>query len=191
MTDRLSLACTAFRGPHTLVAGPLGTVALAVRRAQDAGAAEAILVFDDASGRVIDLDLSGDDDAILERLTQPPPACQGRYRPDPEARGRGRPKLGVVAREVTLLPRQWEWLAGRPGGASATLRRLVDAARRQDDPRRAQDAAYHFMLAMAGDRAGYEEATRALFAGDLAGLEQRIADWPGDIRAHVLRLVAG
>ncbi len=188
MTDRLSLACTAFCGPSILACGPLGQVALAVRRAQDAGATAPILVFDDASGRVVDLDLSGDEDAIVERLSQPLPVHQGRYRPDPEARGRGRPKLGVVAREVTLLPRQWDWLAGRPGGASATLRRLIDEARRKDDPRRGQDAAYQVMLALAGDRPGYEEATRALFAGDLAGLAARIADWPEDIRAYVLRL---
>jgi hypothetical protein len=103
--------------------------------------------------------------------------------------------LGVVAREVTLLPRQWEWLATQPGGASAVLRRLVDEARKNGIPqqkrRAAQEAAYHFMLAIAGDLPGYEEATRALFADDRPGLEQRIADWPEDIRAHALRLAFG
>ncbi|MEZ5781958.1 MAG: DUF2239 family protein [Rhizobiaceae bacterium] len=107
-------------------------------------------------------------------------------------RGRGRPKLGVVAREVTLLPRQWEWLAAQPGGASAILRRLVDEARRDQNPQRqrrdAQATAYQFMLAIAGDMPGYEEATRALFADDRAALETHIAEWPADVRRHVLRL---
>jgi hypothetical protein len=112
-----------------------------------------------------------------------------------EPRGRGRPKLGVVAREVTLLPRQWEWLATQPGGASAILRRLVDDARRNGGTRQqrraAQDAAYQFMLAIAGDMPGYEEATRALFADDRPRLEQWIADWPQDIRSHVVHLTFG
>jgi hypothetical protein len=197
------MPCTAFCGSRELLSGPLDTVALRVKRALEAGAVEAVLVFDDASGRVVDLDLRGSDDEMIARLSQPLQTYQGRYRPGPaesgeeipEARGRGRPKLGVVSREVTLLPRHWEWLAGQPGGASATLRRLVDAARRGGDARqhgrRSQEAAYHFMLAMAGDLAGYEEATRALFAGDAAGLEQQIAIWPEDIRAYVLRLASG
>lgn len=100
--------------------------------------------------------------------------------------------MGVVAREVTLLPRQWEWLTSQPGGASATLRRLVDEARKTTGPRQqrraAQEAAYHFMQAIAGDLPGYEEATRALFADDRPALEQRIAAWPEDIRTYALRL---
>ncbi|HEV7137630.1 MAG TPA: DUF2239 family protein [Steroidobacteraceae bacterium] len=96
---------------------------------------------------------------------------------------------------MTLLPRQWEWLATQPGGASAVLRRLVDEARRRGNPQQerlaAQEAAYQFMHAIAGDLPGYEEATRALFADDRPRLEQRIADWPEDIRAHVLRLAFG
>ncbi|ERO60614.1 DUF2239 family protein, partial [Pseudomonas piscis] len=99
------------------------------------------------------------------------------------------------AREVTLLPRQWDWLASQPGGASAVLRRLVDEARRNPDAaqqrRMAQEAAYQFMLALAGDLPGYEEATRALFAGDLEGLGQRLQGWPEDIREHALRLATG
>lgn len=162
-----------------------------------------MLVFDDASGRVIDLDLRGTADEVRQRLAATPPPGNGRYRPRQPAaapvegeeaapRGRGRPKLGVIAREVTLLPRQWEWLAEQPGGASAVLRRLVDEARRNGaEPQRqraAQEAAYQFMLAMGGDLPGYEEATRALFAADLARLQQCIEHWPGDIRDYALRL---
>ena len=103
--------------------------------------------------------------------------------------------MGVVSREVTLLPRQWEWLGAQPGGASAVLRRLVDAAKRDGGPqqkrRAAQEAAYRFMLAIAGDFPGYEEATRALFADDRLKLEQCIADWAQDIRVHVLHLAFG
>jgi hypothetical protein len=108
------------------------------------------------------------------------------------ARAVGRPKLGVTAREVTLLPRHWEWLAAQPGGASVTLRKLVEEARRAgagDDLRRqAQERAYRFMTVMAGDRPGFEEATRALFAGDGARFAQCVAVWPQDIRTHAERL---
>ena len=104
----------------------------------------------------------------------------------------GRPKLGVVAREVTLLPRHWEWLAGQPAGASVALRKLVEHARRAskeaDRVRAAQESAYRFMTTMAGDQPGYEEAIRALFAGDLERLRQFVAKWPRDVRNHVLAL---
>lgn len=199
--------CTAFCGARKLFAGPLGEVALHVKRALEGGAVDAIQVFDDSSGRIVDLDLRGSDEEIVERLSQPAPVYRGRYRAPTalsdalpagegqagEPRGRGRPRLGVVAREVTLLPRQWEWLAAQPGGASPTLRRLIDSERKKPDTRqqrrRAQEAAYHFMLAMAGDLPGYEDATRALFAGDLGALERHIAEWPEDVRMHVLLLV--
>ncbi|MFG1215135.1 DUF2239 family protein [Xanthobacter flavus] len=184
-------SCTAFAGKRLLRRGPLAEVALAVKAATEAG--ENVLVFDDASGRPIDLDLRGDDAEILARLDVPgTPATPV---PDAPAKGRGRPKLGVVAREVTLLPRHWDWLAAQPSGASATLRRLVDEARRRDAPqqqrRAAQTAAYHFMQALAGDLPDYEEATRALFADDRAGLEQMTAGWPPDVRTHALRLAFG
>lgn len=100
----------------------------------------------------------------------------------------------MVAREVTLLPRHWDWLNARPGGASVALRKLVDDARRAtadaDRMRAARDAAYHFMSAMAGDRPGFEEASRALFAGNVARLQDLTAAWPTDIRSHLLRLLS-
>ena len=207
MSNLISKPCTAFDGHRLLLSGPLVEVALAVKTATEGGSPNAILVFDDTTGRVVDLDLRGTKADIVERLSQPPQTFVGRHRPpanvpaEPatdagtEVRGRGRPKLGVVAREITLLPRQWEWLASQPGGASAILRRLVDDARRNSGERHArraaQEAAYHFMQAIAGDLPGYEEATRALFANDRPRLEQCIADWPHDIRAHALRLAFG
>jgi uncharacterized protein len=177
-----------------LAAGPLVEVALAVKTAIETDPSSAILVFDDATGRVIDLDLSGSKADIVERLSRPRRAeTQENPNDACEPRGRGRPRLGVVSREVTLLPRQWEWLAAQPNGASATLRRLVDEARRNSGPQRkrraALEAAYRFMHGIAGDFAGYEEATRALFADDRSRLEQCVAGWPEDVRVHVLRLV--
>ena len=204
MSDPLTKSCAAFAGQRRLLSGPLAEVAIAVARAAETS--DAILVFDDATGRVVDLDLRGSDAEILKRLSEPPKPHVGRYRPKagetsgagtPEdgQKGRGRPKLGVVAREVTLLPRQWEWLSAQPSGASATLRRLVDEARKTLHPRQqrraAQEAAYRFMQAIAGDLPGYEEATRALFADDRPALEERIAAWPADIRAYALRLAFG
>jgi hypothetical protein len=184
---------TAFEGPRRLVSGPLGEVALAVKRGERR-ATEPIAIFSDTTGRAIDLDLRGSDEDILARLPQPATADAG---PDavPEPRGRGRPKLGVVAREVTLLPRHWDWLNAQPGGASVSLRKLVEAARRAnadaDRSRAARDAAYHFMAAMAGNLPGFEEACRALFADDRTKFTHLVAAWPADIRDHSIRLAYG
>jgi hypothetical protein len=113
----------------------------------------------------------------------------------PASRGPGRPKLGVVAREVTLLPRHWEWLARQTGGASVALRKLVEEARRTGEVghrvRQAQEAAYRFMSVMAGNRPNYEEAIRALFAGEASRFEKLIAEWPADVRRHAARLAQG
>jgi hypothetical protein len=147
-----------------------------------------LLAFDDATGAVIDLDLRGSRADVAARLA----AAAGETPAPP--RGRGRPSLGVVAREVTLAPRHWEWLATQPGGASAALRRLVEEARRssggKDRERMAQEAAYRFMAAMAGDLPGFEEATRALFAGDRQRFERLAAQWPSDVGAYAMKLAA-
>jgi hypothetical protein len=205
MTETTTKLYTCFEGLRLRVAGPLREVALAVKAELDGGSPGPFLVFDDATGRVIDLELRGTQADVVERLSHPPQGFVGRFRPpsldaaveqneNPELRGRGRPKLGVVAREVTLLPRHWEWLAAQPSGASAVLRKLVDEARKNTEAhtnRRAkQEAAYQFMAAMAGDLPGYEESLRALFAGDLAKLARQIEAWPTDIRAYVLRLAS-
>jgi len=180
-------------GHQRLVSGPLAEVALAVLKASQSAVAEPIVIFDDANGRPIDLDLRGTERDIVARLPQP--ASNSEIPADDlsaEPRGRGRPKLGVVAREVTLLPRHWEWLGAQPGGASVALRKLVEEARRasgdRDRGRAARDAAYHFMSVMAGNLPGFEEASRALFADDRRRFAELIAGWPGDIRDHVVRL---
>jgi uncharacterized protein len=178
---------TVFVGQRQLISGGLAEVALAVKRAGQPGAP--IIIFSDATGRSLDLDLRGSDEEIVARLPKTALAPEAQAA---EPRGRGRPKLGVVAREVTLLPRHWEWLNAQPGGASVALRKLVDEARRasgdRDRLRAARDAAYHFMSTMAGNLANFEEASRALFADDRRRFAGLIADWPTDIRDHVVKL---
>lgn len=196
--SRLTRPCAAFAADRMLACGPLVEVALAVKNADAADGY--MLIFDDATGEVVDLDLRGDKAEVIARLAAAPPAQKRAARqakPEPdaaeeEARGRGRPKLGVVPREVTLLPRHWEWLAAQPGGASATLRRLVELARRESGAesrlRQAREAAYRFLSAIAGNLPCYEEALRALFSGDDARFESQMSEWPADIRAYALRL---
>jgi hypothetical protein len=182
---------TAFRGQRLLASGALADIARAIRLVEPDDT-RPVVIFNDASGRPIDLDLRGPDEEVLARL---PIADTGQTPEDAapaEPRGRGRPKLGVVAREVTLLPRHWDWLNAQPGGASVALRKLVDEARRArgdlDRARAARDAAYHFMSVMAGNLAGFEEAARALFADDRRRMAELIAGWPDDIRDHVVKL---
>lgn len=180
---------TAFLGARRLARGALAQVALAVRQVQRADPGALPLVFSDATGRQVDLDLRGTEAQVAARYRSPAPAEPG---VSPDARGRGRPRLGVVAREVTLLPEHWDWLAAQPGGASVALRKLVHEARRagagRDRARQAQERAYHVMAALAGDYPGFEEAGRALFAGDRERLALLAAPWPEDVREHVLRL---
>jgi uncharacterized protein len=182
MTNLLATACTAFAGNRFFGSGSLIDMALAIKAAGDSD--PPILLFDDASGRVIDLDLSGSTVDIVARLTPPP---------EP-ARGRGRPSLGVVAREVTLLPRHWDWLADQPGGASQAMRRLVDAARKADAGRTAarqsSERTWRFLNALAGDLPGFEAASRALFAGDRTAFAQCMSGWPAAVRAYALQLAA-
>jgi uncharacterized protein len=159
----------AFAGARRLALGDLAEVTQVLREALAAGETATLLVFEIATGEQIDLDL---------RATPPP------------RRGPGRPKLGVVAREVTLLPRHWDWLNAQPGGASVALRKLVEDARKNPEARQRQrrDALYRFTSAMAGDAPGFEEAARALFAGDRLRFEANTAAWPTDVRSHALSL---
>ncbi|MGO3890012.1 MAG: DUF2239 family protein [Paenalcaligenes sp.] len=196
MSDTHTPTYTSFDGHRRLATGSLQVNALAIKRALEQGTNHTVLLFDDATGRTVEVDTRGSDAEVLERLrpvadTTPATAPQE----DAAPRGRGRPKLGVVAREVTLLPRHWEWLAQQPGGASVTLRKLVEAAKRtnsdKDHTRQAHERAYHFMVAIAGDLPGFEEATRALFANDAAALQTQIIQWPTDIQTHTMTLAFG
>jgi hypothetical protein len=148
-----------------------------------------VLIFDDLTGEQVDADLRGLPESAAEVPAQPMPDDSA------EVRGRGRPKLGVVAREVTLLPRHWEWLGEQRGGASAVLRKLVEQARKDsvaaDTIRRGREALYRFITTIAGNEPGYEDAIRALFRGDASGFAGRIASWPPDVREHAQRLASG
>ena len=178
--------CTAFNGDRRIASGPLADIALAVKAAMSSGSGP-VLIFDDTSGRALDIDTRGTDQEVVERLPRTHPDYV-----EPQ-RGKGRPKLGVVAREVTLLPRHWDWLSSQPGGASVMLRKLVDEARRSDKTRVAQarEVAYRFMSAMAGNRAHFEEAARALFAGDKPRFDALTKTWPKDIGHHLQHLAVG
>lgn len=184
-------ACTAFAGAHRLASGPTRDVARAVKTYLDAHPESQVLVFDNTSAQPVEFDLRGTVEDVLARLDQAAPAAEpGESESRP--RGPGRPRLGVIAREVTLLPRHWDWLAAQPGGASVTLRKLVEDARRAaegaDRRRIAQEAAYRFMSAMAGNAPGFEEATRALFALDAGAFQSLTQPWPADVRDFARQL---
>ncbi len=188
-------AYSAFEGSRRLAAGPLDVVVAAAKAAFDTSRTSLVLIFDDATGEQIDADYSGTPAEVLRGVA----AREARRTelPAPEAatpRGPGRPRLGVVPREVTLLPRHWQWLASQPGGASVALRRLVDEARRssvgRDRVRRAQEVSYRVMTALAGDLPGFEDALRALFARDGAAFDRHVATWPDDVRDYARRLAA-
>ena len=183
--------CTAFVGHQRIASGELLHVALKAKQAHDADPARAVRVFDDATGHALELPLELPAGDLVRRLSQPQPDDA---RPAPARRGPGRPRLGVVAREVTLLPQHWEWLAAQPGGASMALRRLVEDARTVDadaDQRRAaQETTYRFLQVLAADLPGHAQAVRALFAGDFGGFEGWIARWPDDVRDHAALLAS-
>lgn len=180
--------CTAFLGTERIASGDLHAVAAEVKSRTDRGDAAPLLIFDDATSQPVEIDLRGTLEEVLARLPKPPETEEAAEENAEASRQPGRPKLGVVAREVTLLPRHWEWLGTQPGGASVTLRKLVEEARKshaEDDRlRERREAAYRFMTAMAGNEAGFEEAIRALFAGQREPFEQSLQSWPPDIREH-------
>lgn len=164
---------TAFVTESWLATGSRNHIVETLRAMPETERASDILVFDDETGQQVDFDLRA-----LEQ--------------EPAAPKRGRPKLGVTSKEVTLLPRHWDWLAKQPGGASATLRKLVETARKAGLPDRSKrDAAYHFLSAMAGDYPHFEEAIRALYANDRSRFETLTAKWPTAVRDHALGLAWG
>lgn len=191
----------AFHDASKLIAhATLSAVALEVKRVYERDPNAQILVFDTESSHVIDLDLRGNDTEIVARLprVEEIKAETGSSQTNTDAnvdqgvRGRGRPKLGVVPREITLLPRHWDWLNQQPGGASVALRKLVEEARRgseaKQQARAAMDSAYRFMAGIAGSQANYEEASRALFASDRDSFLDKIATWPSDVSQHLIHL---
>lgn len=208
MAPNLSRLCRAFAGNQQIASGALAEVAVRAKAFVDEEPQANLLVFDDETGATIELDLRGSSEDALARLGAPVPNRPGNrsfpFTPaEPVGSGvrkgtapppRGRPRLGVIGREVTLLPRHWTWLNEQPGGASAALRRLVEEARRgssgKDKARALREYAYRFMSAIAGDLPGFEEASRALFGGNAERFSQHIAHWPPDVRDQAQRMAA-
>jgi hypothetical protein len=180
---------TAFLGETLIASGTLETVLPALKARFDAGENCLVLIFDDESGRQLDFDLRGTLAEVIARATPAPIASPAT---SPARMGPGRPKLGVVSREISLLPSHWEWLERQPNGASAALRRLVDqAGKRPAGPervRRAMESAGRFLSGMAGNLPNYEEASRALYRANRGQFEELTGEWPRDIRQHARRM---
>jgi len=171
-------AYVAFAGARRVAAGTLPEVLPVLKRRFDRDRSETVLVFEVETGRQVDFDLRGSLEEVLARVLPAVP------------RGPGRPRLGVTSREVSLLPRHWDWLEQQPNGISPAIRRLVEQAIKsqpgRDRARQIRAALSNFLSAVAGDRPNYEEACRALFARDTARFEVLIARWPKDIREFAL-----
>lgn len=185
---------TVFVDRHIVAAGSLREVSVRVRQTLDERRLARLLIFDDRTGSQIDFDpRSEPEEPVYESAAPVEQAANEDQEVKPAAKV-GRPKLGVVSGEVTLLPRHWEWLKSQPGGASVTLRKLVEEARRageeQTKKREAQEAAHRFMTAIAGDLDGYEEALRELYAGNREEFERCLAKWEPDVTRYASRLAA-
>ena len=181
---------TAFDGFQLISQGSLEKVALDAKRQLKANRDARILVFSDSSGKQMDLVLSGSEKETSERLKifKTPDG-------NPSQSGPGRPKLGVIAREVSLLPSHWEWLSNQSGGSSAIIRRLVEEkmkgpASGKDKIKKAQEAVYTFLNAIAGDLPNFEEAVRFLYRRDKKRFKELIAKWPEDLVRHTLALAS-
>ena len=208
MTQTNPIRCTAFEGPRRIASGDLPQVALRAKEVKDRGERGPVLIFDDSTSQFIELDFRGTPEEVLSRLGEAGyPALSANGAEEGHGAGAatsvsgsiaerrpGRPKLGVVGREVTLLPRHWDWLNRQPGGASVALRKLVEEARRvnqgKDRIRQSQEAAYRFISAMAGNEPDFEEATRALFARKEERFNDMVDSWPIDVRDHARTLAA-
>lgn len=157
-------AYTAFLNDRRLASGSLTDILGAIAAH---GEGRRAIVFDDATGELVKLG-----------------------RPEEIERASSGALADVRDLRVSLLPRHAAWLAAQAGGPSAAIRRLVDAARRDGvgRDRQARDAAYRFLSMTAGDRPGFEEACRALYAGNSERFEQAARDWPADLRRYAQRL---
>ena len=160
------MSYSAFAGFDHIASGSLAQVYSAATQVPDC------LIFDRETGRVVDVD--------------------PRFPPKDDGPRPGRPKLGVTPREVTLLPRHWDWLATQPGGASVALRKLVEEASRDPKSRQRQrrDAVYRLATALVGNAPGYEEAMRALYAGQRDDFAAHIEAWPLDVRQVLEEMTA-
>ena len=177
-----AITYTAFAGDSLLLSGALPLVVSGLKSRFDRKGGDGVFIFRDDSGSEVDFDLTGTLEEVLARVL-----------PKPEPQGRGRPKLGVVSREISLLPRHWAWLDEQPHGNSAAIRRLIDDARKKEPDRaqvrKAHGAASRVMSTLAGNLSNFEEASRALFARDERSFRKLVKAWPGDVRKYLARLL--
>lgn len=175
-----------------IAVGDLASVAETAKSYLVKHAKAQVIIFDDRTSEQVEVDFRGTSADVRKRIDKLMVDPGQSEASNDKKVGPGRPKLGVVAREVTLLPQHWEWLSTQPGGASVTLRKLVDAAKKKyqsrDELRRAQEITYKFLLVVAGDRPHYEDALRALYAQDKAKFKKLMDAWPKDVREHALSL---
>jgi uncharacterized protein len=183
--------CTAFEGTRCVASGTLAEVVKKIKENLDETEQASVLIFDNSTSEPVEVDLRGSLEDVLLKLERQEPEVLPDTK-DERHRAPGRPKLGVISREVSLLPRHWDWLNAQPGGASVALRKLVEEGRRvtqdRDRVRRSQEVAYRFMSAMAGNLPGFEEAIRALFAGNAEKFDIHTDEWPVDIRNYARQL---
>ncbi len=186
MRPRADRSYTGFLGSRLVASGDILSVAIKIKKSLRLEVKLQVFIFDDLTGDQAEVDFRGDLDQMKTRLqTQVDEQTIKKSGP-------GRPRLGVISKEITLLPEHWEWLAIQPGGASVTLRKLIEEAKKKntqrDQIRQAQDRAYKVMMVLAGDRVGYEEALRALYQGNRQAFQSQIESWPSDIREYTLAL---
>lgn len=178
---------TAFDGSKIISQGTLAHIALSLKQKTREQKTATLLVFSDLTGRQIDIDLSGTDKQVLDRLkVYSPQELQANT-------GAGRPKLGVMPREISLLPNHWEWLLNQDGGSSAVIRNLIDEkmkSRSKDKVKSAQETTYKFLSAIAGDLPNFEEAIRFLYRKDKKKFSELISSWPKDIIKYSMMLAS-
>lgn len=183
----------AFAGHHQIESGTIEQVAAQAKQYIDDGDTERIAIYNDLTGVIIDLDFRGTVDDVVKRLSDHP-MLPREETAEETPRGRGRPKLGVVPREVTLLPRHWEWLGKQRGGSSAAIRRLVDAERKRgrksEERKEVIEAVHRFIWDIASNFDNFEEVSRALFAGETIKVTDLISGWPPDVQRQVSRMLS-
>lgn len=196
MNTSITQQASAFIGTKILKTGPLIEVVLAMKEEVAKDKFAHILCFLDETGAMVDFDLSGTNEQVIAKLlaNNTQETKEEQKAETTNAPKSGRPKLGVTAKEVTLLPRHWEWLAAQRGGASATLRRLVELAAKDsisiETRKSAQNATYRFLQNIAGDFENYEEVLRAIFADDFEKMRKLMQNWPQDIQNYAQKLFA-
>lgn len=180
---------TAFGNEKLIAHGSLDEVVLKIKRWNDKNTTASLLVFNDFTGKTMEFDLRGSEKDVLQKIEMFIPQDVSAVSPGP-----GRPKLGVITREVSLLPQHWEWLASQPEGASAALRKLVEGAKKnlvmKESVKQVQERAYKIMSILAGDLPQYEEALRSLYRKNEENFKQHIAMWSPDIKDYVIKIAA-